>query len=175
MIELGVLQSKSKSNDSLWVKVGGEGFQTRIVDDLLEIKSKSAMLGYLNAPSPFTIDNWFMTGDEVEVDGDYIRILGRKSELINVGGEKVYPQEVENIILKLNNVAEVRVYSKKNPIVGNMICADVKLVVSEGEKEFKTRLKFFCKQNMEKFKIPVKIEIVQDDQFNDRFKKVRSV
>ena len=175
LIELGVLQSKSKSNDSLWVKVGGEGFQTRIVDDLLEIKSKSAMLGYLNAPSPFTIDNWFMTGDEVEVDGDYIRILGRKSELINVGGEKVYPQEVENIILKLNNVAEVRVYSKKNPIVGNMICADVKLVVPEGKKEFKTRLKFFCKQNMEKFKIPVKIEIVQDDQFNDRFKKVRSV
>ena len=175
LIELGVLQSKSKSNDSLWVKVGGEGFQTRIVDDLLEIKSKSAMLGYLNAPSPFTIDNWFMTGDEVEVDGDYIRILGRKSELINVGGEKVYPQEVENIILKLNNVAEVRVYSKKNPIVGNMICADVKLVVPEGKKEFKRRLKFFCKQNMEKFKIPVKIEIVQDDQFNDRFKKVRSV
>ena len=56
-----------------------------------------------------------------------------------------------------------------------MICADVKLVVPEGKKEFKTRLKFFCKQNMEKFKIPVKIEIVQDDQFNDRFKKVRSV
>lgn len=175
LIELGVLQSKSKSNDSLWIKVGGEGFETRIVDNLLEIKSESAMLGYLNAPSPFTKDNYFMTGDEVEVDGDYIKILGRKSELINVGGEKVYPQEVENIILKLNNIAEVRVYSKKNPIVGNLICADVKLVAPEDIKEFKTRLKSFCKQNMEKFKIPVKVEIVQDDQFNDRFKKIRSV
>ena len=133
------------------------------------------MLGYLNAPSPFTKDNWFMTGDEVEVDGDYIRILGRKSELINVGGEKVYPQEVENIILKLNNVAEVRVYSKKNPIIGNMICADIRLIKAEDKKEFISRLKYFCKQNMEKFKIPVKIEIVQNDQFNDRFKKVRSI
>ena len=175
LIELGVLSSKSKSNDSLWVKVGGEGFKTRVVDNLLEIKSKSAMLGYLNAPSPFTKDNWFMTGDEVEVDGDYIRILGRKSELINVGGEKVYPQEVENIILKLNNVAEVRVYSKKNPIIGNMICADIRLIKAEDKKEFISRLKYFCKQNMEKFKIPVKIEIVQNDQFNDRFKKVRSI
>ena len=174
LIELGVLSSKSKSNDSLWVKVGGEGFQTRIVDNLLEIKSKSAMLGYLNAPSPFTKDNWFMTGDEVEVDGDYIRILGRKSELINVGGEKVYPQEVENVILKLKNVAEVRVYSKKNPIIGNMICADIRLIEIEEKKEFVSRLKHFCKQNMEKFKIPVKIEIVQHDQFNDRFKKIRS-
>ena len=174
LIELGVLSSKSKSNDSLWVKVGGEGFQTRIVDNLLEIKSKSAMLGYLNAPSPFTKDNWFMTGDEVEVDGDYIRILGRKSELINVGGEKVYPQEVENVILKLKNVAEVRVYSKKNPIIGNMICADIRLIEIEEKKEFVSRLKHFCKLNMEKFKIPVKIEIVQHDQFNDRFKKIRS-
>lgn len=174
LIELGVLSSKSKSNGSLWVKVGGEGFQTRIVDNLLEIKSKSAMLGYLNAPSPFTKDNWFMTGDEVEVDGEYIRILGRKSELINVGGEKVYPQEVENVILKLKNVAEVRVYSKKNPIIGNMICADIRLIEIEEKKEFVSRLKHFCKQNMEKFKIPVKIEIIQHDQFNDRFKKIRS-
>ena len=175
LIELGVLSSRSKSNDSLWVKVGGEGFQTRVVNNLLEIKSKSAMLGYLNAPSPFTKDNWFMTGDQVEVDGDYIRILGRKSELINVGGEKVYPQEVENIILKLNNVAEVRVYSKKNPIIGNMVCAEIRLVKSEDKKEFILRLKHFCKNNMEKFKIPLKIDIVDHDQFNDRFKKVRSI
>ena len=86
--EVGILRSKSKSSDSLWVKVGGEGFETRIVDGLLEIKAKSAMLGYLNAPSPFTEDGWFITGDAVEVDGEYIRILGRKSELINVGGGK---------------------------------------------------------------------------------------
>src|SRR5690606_14521139 len=87
--ELGILRSKSRSSDSLWVKVGGEGFETRIVDGLLEIKAQSAMLGYLNAPSPFTPDGWFRTGDAVEVDGEWLRILGRKSEMINVGGEKV--------------------------------------------------------------------------------------
>jgi long-chain acyl-CoA synthetase len=86
LIELGVLRSKSKSDDSLWVKVGGEGFETRVVNGLLEIKADSAMLGYINAPSPFTEDGWFMTGDQVEEDGEYIKILGRKSEIINVGG-----------------------------------------------------------------------------------------
>ena len=79
--EVGILRSKSKSSDSLWVKVGGEGFETRVVDGMLEIKAKSAMLGYLNAESPFTEDGWFKTGDAVEVDGEYIRILGRKSEM----------------------------------------------------------------------------------------------
>ncbi len=174
LIELGVLSSRSKSNDSLWVKVGGDGFQTRVVDNLLEIKSKSAMMGYLNAPSPFTKDNWFMTGDQVEVDGDYIRILGRKSEIINVGGEKVYPQEVENIILRLNNIAEVRVFGEKNQIIGNIVCAKIRLIKSENKKELVSRLKSFCKLHMERFKIPVKIEIVEQEQFNDRYKKIRS-
>ena len=71
---LGVLRSKSKSNDSLWVKVGGDGYETRIVDGILQIKAESAMLGYLNAPSPFTDDGWFITGDEVLEKDGYIRI-----------------------------------------------------------------------------------------------------
>jgi len=78
LIELGVLRSKSKSDDSLWVKIGGDGYQIRINNNLLEIKADSAMLGYLNAPSPFTEDGWFMTGDQVEIDGEYVKILGRK-------------------------------------------------------------------------------------------------
>ena len=67
--------SKSKDNNSLWMKIGGDGYKTRIVNNLLEIKADSAMLGYLNALSPFTEDNWFMTGGAVEQDGEYIKIL----------------------------------------------------------------------------------------------------
>ena len=98
------MRSKSEKNDSLWVKIGGDGFKTRIMNNLLEIKANSAMLGYLNAPNPFTKDGWFITGDEVLEKDGYIKILGRKSEIINVGGEKVYPQEVENIIVLIENV-----------------------------------------------------------------------
>jgi len=173
LIELGVMRSKSESDDSLWVKVGGEGYEIRVANNLLEIKAESAMLGYLNAESPFTEDGWFMTGDEVEIKGEYIKILGRKSEIINVGGEKVYPQEVENIVQKLDNVAEVTVYGQKNPIIGNIVCAKVRLIEYEDKKQFITRMKLYCNQNLQSFKVPVKIIIEDKEQFSSRYKKQR--
>ena len=72
------------------------------------------MLGYLNAPSPFESGGWFNTQDLVEANGEYIRILGRKSELINVGGEKVHPTEIENVMLQIENVKDVTVRGKPN-------------------------------------------------------------
>ena len=50
----------------------------------------------------------------MEVDGDFIRILGRKSELINVAGEKVHPTEVEDVLLQLDNVRDATVSAKPN-------------------------------------------------------------
>ena len=171
--ELGILRSKSKSSDSLWVKVGGEGFETRVVDGILQIRARSAMLGYLNAPSPFTEDGWFVTGDHVEVDGDYIRILGRASELINVGGEKVYPSEVESVIQQLDNVAEATVYGERNPITGHIVCASVRLKSQEDPKEFAAKLKTFCRHRLQPFKVPVKVRVVEQKQHSERFKKMR--
>jgi len=171
--EVGILRSKSKSSDSLWVKVGGEGFQTRVVDGIWQNKAKSAMFGYLNAPSPFTEDGWFDTGDVVEVDGEYIKILGRRSEIINVGGRKVYPAEVESVVQEMDNVAEVTVYGEKNPIMGNIVCARIRLVNGEDRKEFVMRLKKYCHKRLENYKVPVKVEIIGERQYSERFKKVR--
>ena len=131
------------------------------------------MLGYLNAPSPFTEDGWFMTGDQVEVDGEYFKILGRKSEIINVGGEKVYPAEVESVIQEIDSVAEVTVYGEKNPIMGNVVCAKVRLKQVVDKKEFIFKLKLFCKNRLQSFKIPVKVIIEETVQYNERFKKTR--
>jgi acyl-coenzyme A synthetase/AMP-(fatty) acid ligase len=173
--EVGILRSKSKSSDSLWVKVGGEGFQTRVVDGILQIKAQSAMLGYLNAPSPFTEDGWFNTGDSVEVDGEYIRILGRQSEIINVGGEKVYPAEIESVIQEMGNVAEAVVYNEKNPITGNIVCAKIRLSTNEDHKKFITRLKKFCRERLETYKVPVKVKVDDEKQHSERFKKIRNM
>jgi long-chain acyl-CoA synthetase len=171
--EVGILRSKSKSSDSLWVKVGGEGFETRVVDGILQIKARSAMLGYLNAPSPFTEDGWFHTGDAVEVDGEYIRILGRRSEIINVGGEKVYPAEVESVIQGLDNVAAVTVHGERNPITGQIVCARVTPLRTEDAKALAARVKAACRQRLRPFQVPVKVEVVEDRQYSERFKKTR--
>ena len=170
--EVGILRSKSKNSKSLWVKIGGEGFETRVVNNLLEIKAKSAMMGYLNAPSPFTSDGWFKTGDEVEVDGDYFKFKGRKSDIINVGGEKVYPQEIENVILKVEGILDVTVFGSKNPIVGNIVCARVVLKNNNDEQVMKKEIKRFCRKQLETFKVPVKISFSKSNQYSSRFKKI---
>jgi len=173
LIELGVLRSKSRDDESLWVKVGGEGYETRVVDGILHIRAQSAMLGYLNAPNPFTEDGWFITGDSVETDGEYIKILGRKSEMINVGGDKVSPSEIESVIQELDNVAEVTVYGEKHPLVGNIVCAKVRLLSPEDAKAFSRRLRCFCRQRLQGYKVPVKVSLVTSEQHTDRFKKNR--
>lgn len=173
--EVGILRSKSKSSDSLWVKVGGEGFETRVVDGMLEIKAKSAMLGYLNHPSPFTADGWFKTGDAVEVDGEYLRILGRKSELINVGGEKVYPAEVESVLQLMDGVEDVAVTGEMHPMTGQIVFARVKLTSGETLGEFRARMRQFCQDKLARYAVPQKVELVEASLHGERFKKMRRV
>ena len=73
------------------MRTGGDGFQTKVVDEILLIKSAFSMVGYLDAPCNFNAEGWFNTQDKIEVDGDHLRVLGRVTDLINVGGQKVYP------------------------------------------------------------------------------------
>ena len=171
--ELGILRSKSKDSDSLWVKVGGEGFETKIVNNILLIRAQSAMLGYLNVPSPFDEEGWFNTGDLVEEDGDYIRFLGRESEIINVGGEKVFPVEVESILQSLEGVEDVTVSGESNPITGQIVKALVKLNTEETASEFKKRMRVYCRDKLSNYKIPQKVIITQIEMFGKRFKKIR--
>lgn len=171
--EVGILRSKSRSSDSLWVKVGGEGFETRVVDGMLEIRAESAMLGYLNAEDPFTEDGWFRTGDAVEVDGEYLRFLGRNSEIINVGGEKVYPAEVEDVLQQMEGVEDVAVTGEPNPITGETVAARIKLTGEEPQPEFRRRMHEHCRGRLARYKVPRKVEIVDAPLHGDRFKKMR--
>lgn len=172
--ELGVMDTKSKSNDSLWVKLGGAGFETRVRNGMLEIKAHSAMLGYLNAPSPYTEDGWFMTMDMVEQDGEYYKILGRKSEIINVGGEKVYPAEVESFFMNMEGVEDVAVKGESNPLIGNIVVAKFKISTDETVKDFQKRMRKFAKGNLAEYKIPQKVLLVSEDEIHSvRLKKDR--
>jgi acyl-CoA synthetase (AMP-forming)/AMP-acid ligase II len=155
------------------VKVGGEGFETRVVDGMLEIKARSAMLGYLNAESPFTEDGWLKTGDAVEVDGDYLRILGRRSEVINVGGEKVYPAEVESVLQQMDGVEDVAVLGEPNSITGQIVAARVKLSRTESLGDLRRRIEAFCQGKLPRYKIPRKVTLADATMHGPRFKKMR--
>lgn len=171
--EVGVLHSKSRADGSTWVKVGGEGFQTKIIDNILWIKSSYAMLGYLNAPSDFDKEGWFNTHDLVEVDGDYFRILGRETEIINIGGQKVYPAEIESVILGLDNIEDVAIYGEKHTLLGQIIVAKILLEKPESSESVKKRVRSACLSNLNAFKAPSKIILAEGPLHNARQKKIR--
>jgi len=172
--ELGILRSQSRDAGSRWVRVGGEGFQTRVVDGRLFVKSPYAMLGYLNAPTPFDADGFLDTGDLVEQDGEWLQILGCATEVINVGGSKVLPTEVENLLLTMENVADVKVHGEPNPIVGQIVVATIRSAHPEDPAAFKRRMRLFCQGRLADCEIPVKIRF-SDALHSARYKKQHGI
>ncbi len=171
--EVGVLSSQSRKDGSLWMRIGGEGFQTKVVDGILWIKSQYAMVGYLNAPTEFDADGWFNTQDQVEEDGEYFRILGRVTDLINVAGQKVYPAEVESVILEIDNVKDVAIFGEKHNILGNIIVARVMLNSPESIESVKKRIRKACLTKLNQYKIPAKIILTDEPLHTVRQKKIR--
>jgi long-chain acyl-CoA synthetase len=173
--ELGVLRSSSPDPESVWLKIGGRGFETRIVDGELHIRSESSMLGYLNAPTPIDESGWMNTGDLVEEKEGLIRFVGRKSDIINVGGQKVFPAEVEDVILEVEGVTEASVRGIPNAVLGNAVVARVSLEETKDKALEIERIRDHCRIRLQKFKIPIRFEIVdQGSMSSNRSKKIRT-
>jgi acyl-coenzyme A synthetase/AMP-(fatty) acid ligase len=139
------------------------------------LKSKTQIIGYLNSSmNSFTNDGWFKTGDLVETTDDgYIKIIGRNKEIINVGGEKVLPNEVESMILSIPEIEDAMVYGKENIITGQTVVCDVVLKEDIKSKEIKIIIRKYCKDKLASYKIPTKVNIVEKTNFGNRFKKIR--
>ena len=174
MSELGILRTQSRDDGSVWLKIGDAQTQVKVVDGIMWVRSPAAMLGYLNHPDPFDGDGWLNTGDAVEVDGEWLRVLGRKSELINVGGEKVFPAEVENVLTEIDNIRDAVVFGEPNKIMGNIVVARVNLVEPEAASSVTRRVRTACRGRLAPFKIPVKVLVEEQVLFGERFKKLRA-
>ena len=171
--EGGILRAHPRPDDPLWMRLEGDGLETRIVDGLLEVKSPTTMLGYLNAPDPFTADGWLRTGDSVVTDGEFVRILGRRSEMINIGGEKVFPAEVEGVLELMDGVIGASVTGEPNAILGQILVATVQLAGEEAPADFKLRMRAFCASRLPQHKVPQKVRLVTEALHGERHKKMR--
>ena len=168
MSELGIVRVRSTARNSLFMKVGGEGVQTRVVDGVLQIRSASRMLGYLNAASPFDDEGWYNTKDLVEIRDGGIRVVGRASEVINVGGLKFLSSEIERVVLTYPNVALVKVTPRDNPITGQHVEMTVQ-PTQDGSLD-KASLMAFLKANLRPHMMPKRIRI-DAVQVGHRFKR----
>ena len=169
MSELGILRVKSEARDSLFMKVGGEGVETRVVDGVLQIRSTARMLGYLNAPSPFDAEGWYDTKDVVEVKDGYYKVTGRINEVINVGGLKFMASEVERVALQFPKVSLVKATPISNPISGQ----HVELLVQATTDGAVDKVAFlnFLKDRLQPHMVPKRIR-VEHVAVGHRFKKI---
>ena len=173
--ETGIAATSSKSSNSTFMKIDDENLEYKIVDNELWLRSKTQILGYLNrSMESFTNDGWFKTGDLVELDNEgFIKIIGRNKEIINVGGQKVLPSEVESVLLGMDEIEDCLVYGEQNAITGQSVSCDVVLKHGIDDSGFKILVRKFCKDKLDNFKIPTRVNVVQKTEFTERFKKSR--
>lgn len=177
--ETGISQTTSRSSTSTLIKFDDPNTEYKIVDGELWLRSKSQILGYLNHEmSRFTEDGWFKTGDLLEPatqeEGEaYFRIVGRKQEMINVGGEKVTPSEVESTLLEMPEIADCLVYGESNAITGQIVAAEIVLEANKDPKTMKRAIKNYCRTKLSTYKVPVKINFKTATNISSRYKKMR--
>ena len=140
--------------DETWtpVRTGGSGEVC--------VRGRSVVDGYLDNPEANATsfrDGWFRTGDVGTLDADgYLRLVGRIKELINRGGEKISPYEVEAVLLEHPAVSEAAVYPKPDEVYGEQVAAVVVPRADVGSQE----LIQHCQERMAGFKVPVEITVL---------------
>jgi long-chain acyl-CoA synthetase len=121
--------------------------------------------GYLNKPEAtgqvFDPEGWFHSGDVAFLDEDgYAYIVDRKKDMINVGGEKVFPSEVEDMMLAQPQIKDVVIIGIPDELKGEAPKAYIQL--KEGESATAEEIRAFCKARMAPYKVPVAVEFIDE-------------
>lgn len=156
--------------------------EIRVSEGLLRLRSVGNARCYLGAgaPSLKSVDGFVDTGDRVERRGDRIHFVGRSDWVINVGGQKVYPEEIESVINGVSGVHISRVRGRKNPISGAVVMADVvrrsggrRIHGLADDEELKRLIYDACRRTLAPHKVPATIKIVTHLQVAPSGKMVR--
>jgi acyl-coenzyme A synthetase/AMP-(fatty) acid ligase len=158
-----------------FVERSSAGVEMRVVDGSLRIRSTGAASRYLGREDASFLgaDGFVDTGDMVELRGDRYYFVGRRDGVINVGGLKVHPEEVEAVINRHPRVRMSLVQARKNPLTGALVVADVVLEqlpdrapdgapgnAPERSEELRRELLQFCANALPRHKVPAAINIV---------------
>lgn len=141
------------------------GVEMKIVDGSLRIRSKRTAHAYIgrNAAPLIDADGFVDTGDMVELRGDRYHFVGRRGGIINIGGLKVHPEEIEAVINRHGDVSMSRARSRRSPITGGIVVADVMLADGTDparETEIRDQIIARCRAQLASHKVPAVIRFV---------------
>lgn len=144
------------------------GIELRVVDGRLYVRNTEVHAQYVNTGESFTDNDGFvMTGDLIEVTPDRCLFLGREKGIINVGGNKVHPEQVERVLLQHPDVRETRVYARRNPITGALVAADIVLADSHADAAHaRGQILAWCRERLERYQMPASLRFVEELKFN---------
>ncbi len=149
-----------------FVERSRDGVEMKVLQGSLRIRSPRAASRYLGADAPLADEDGFVdTGDMVELRGDRYLFAGRRGGIINIGGLKVHPEEVEAVVNRHPQVRMSLVRSKRSPITGSVVIADVVLKSDNNAQqralgELKGDILKFCRDALPRHKVPAAINIV---------------
>src|SRR5690606_8553665 len=145
----------------------------------MQIRGPVVFDGYFGAPhltaSAFTADGWFRTGDLFEIDasGRYYRFVGRLKQLINRGGVKISPEELDAVLAEHPDIAEAAVVSYPDDVLGERVCA---VVAPKPGREISLQSvqQHFAGRELAVFKWPERVRIVGQLPRNPLGKVIRA-
>jgi acyl-CoA synthetase (AMP-forming)/AMP-acid ligase II len=119
--------------------------------------------------------DWFKTGDLVNMVDDRVYFIGRRSDMINVGGNKVYPIEIERVIRSVPGVSDVLVYGRSSSIVGELVVCEVVPDRSQPGEPLKDAITERCLAQLAAHQRPRLIEIVDQIALSETGKRLRRI
>jgi long-chain acyl-CoA synthetase len=132
----------------------------------LALKGPQVMRAYWNGEAETRLalkDGWLLTGDIAKMDEDgYIYIVDRKKDMIDVGGLKVYPREVEEVLFEHPAVKEAAVVGVPDEYKGEIVKAFVVLKDRAHQEKAESDIVAFCNERLAKYKVPRSLEFVPD-------------
>jgi len=168
----------AEAGNGLVLAATDAGFAWKLVEGELWVRSPARALGYLGGRTGgFAADGWFRTGDLAEKSPDgSVRIVGRREELINVGGEKVVPAEVEDVLHAHPHVADCRVYPERNALLGQVVAAELVWRGPETDPvAVKRALHEFAAGRLARHKLPATVRLVAVLATTENLKKRRTL
>ncbi|SHG62667.1 class I adenylate-forming enzyme family protein [Bradyrhizobium erythrophlei] len=147
------------------IGINRDGVEMRVVDGALRIRSTRTAHAYVgrDAAALTDGDGFVDTGDMVELRGDRYHFAGRRGGIINIGGLKVHPEEIEAVINRHDEVRMSRARSRKSPITGSIVVVDVILAdgcdASRGD-EIRKKILADCRAQLPSHKVPAMIKFV---------------
>ena len=156
-----------------YLEAAPQGVRLKVDGDMLWLRPTVSVLTGDEDGIEVDAEGFVRSGDLVEVSEGRVTFLGRENGLINIGGVKVYPETVEAVVAGVDGVALVQVTSKKSPVTGALVVAQIVLAAGADQGDVRARVQESCRAQLPREAVPAILRFVDGFETNAAGKLLR--